>query len=323
MGEYIFKRLLMMIPVILGISLIIFSIMNLTKGDPAKLILGEGATQEAIEQTREELGLNDPFVVRFFRYVYHASFGDFGNSYRTGNPVSKEIFARFPTTFYIAFFGIAFATLVAIPVGVISAVKQYSMIDVGTTIVAMLLTSMPGFFVGMLLILVFALILGILPATGISTYKHFIMPSVAVASVTMANFIRMTRSTMLEVIRQDYVRTAKAKGASPRRVIFTHCLRNALLPVITVIGINFGVQLGGTIMIEAVFAIPGLGTYMITAIRQKDIPAVMGSVIFAAVIAGGINLLVDILYAYIDPRIKSQYERVSGWFSRGKKQRAV
>jgi peptide/nickel transport system permease protein len=223
--------------------------------------------------------------------------------------VSEEIFSRFPTTFYIAFLGILFATLFAIPVGVISAVKQYSAVDVLTTVAAMLLTSMPGFFVGMLLILVFALMLRIFPATGIATWRHFILPSLSVASVTMANFIRMTRSTMLEVIRQDYVRTARAKGASMRRVIFTHCLRNSLLPVVTVIGINFGVQLGGTIMIEAVFAIPGLGTYMINAIRQKDIPAVMGSVIFAAIVAGIVNLIVDILYAYIDPRVKSHYER--------------
>jgi peptide/nickel transport system permease protein len=307
--RYIGQRLLMMIPVILGISFIIFSIMNLTKGDPARLILGEGATLEAIEAKREELGLNDAFIVRYAKYIARVAIGDFGRSYRTDAPVSEEIFSRFPTTFYIAFLGILFATLFAVPVGVISAVKQYSAIDIITTVVAMLLTSMPGFFVGMLLILSFALMLRIFPATGIGTWRHFILPSLSVASVTMANFIRMTRSTMLEVIRQDYVRTARAKGASMRRVIFTHCLRNSLLPVVTVVGINFGVQLGGTIMIEAVFAIPGLGTYMINAIRQKDIPAVMGSVIFAAIVAGIINLAVDILYAYIDPRVKSHYER--------------
>ncbi|MDR0647979.1 MAG: ABC transporter permease [Synergistaceae bacterium] len=309
MIRYIGQRLLMMIPVILGISFIIFSIMNLTKGDPARLILGEGATLEAIEAKREELGLNDAFIVRYAKYIARVAIGDFGRSYRTDAPVSEEIFSRFPTTFYIAFLGILFATLFAVPVGVISAVKQYSAIDIITTVVAMLLTSMPGFFVGMLLILSFALMLRIFPATGIGTWRHFILPSLSVASVTMANFIRMTRSTMLEVIRQDYVRTARAKGASMRRVIFTHCLRNSLLPVVTVVGINFGVQLGGTIMIEAVFAIPGLGTYMINAIRQKDIPAVMGSVIFAAIVAGIINLAVDILYAYIDPRVKSHYER--------------
>jgi peptide/nickel transport system permease protein len=309
--KYIGQRLLMMIPVILGISFIIFSIMNLTKGDPARLILGEGATLEAIEGKREELGLNDHFIVRYAKYISRVAVGDFGRSYRTDAPVSEEIFSRFPTTFYIAFLGILFATLFAVPVGVISAVKQYSAIDIITTVVAMLLTSMPGFFVGMLLILSFALMLRIFPATGIGTWKHFILPSLSVASVTMANFIRMTRSTMLEVIRQDYVRTARAKGASIRRVIFTHCLRNSLLPVVTVIGINFGIQLGGTIMIEAVFAIPGLGTYMINAIRQKDIPAVMGSVIFAAIVAGIVNLSVDILYAYIDPRVKSHYEKFS------------
>ena len=173
----------------------------------------------------------------------------------------------------------------------------------------MLLTAMPGFFVGMLLILLFALKLNILPATGISSWKHFVLPSLAVASVTMATFIRMTRSTMLEVIRQDYVRTARAKGASKPRIVFRHCLRNALLPIVTVIGMNFAHQLGGTVMIEAVFAIPGLGSHMVTAVRQKDTPVVMASIIFVAIVAGLMNLLVDILYTYIDPRVKTQYTK--------------
>ena len=172
-----------------------------------------------------------------------------------------------------------------------------------------MLTAMPGFFVGMLLILVLNLKLDLLPATGISSWQHFIMPSLAVASVTMATFIRMTRSTMLEVIRQDYVRTARAKGASHPRIVFKHCLRNALLPIVTVIGMNFAHQLGGTVMIEAVFAIPGLGSHMVTAVRQKDTPVVMAAVIFVAVVAGLVNLLVDILYTYIDPRVKTQYTK--------------
>lgn len=307
MLRYIFKRLLMMIPVIFGISLIIFTIMSLTPGDPARLILGEDAPPEEIAALRAELGLDDPFPVRFAEYVGNALKGDFGNSYRNRQPVFKEIFARFPTTFYIAFFGILIAVCVGLPIGILSAVKQYSIVDTLSTMGAMLLTAMPGFFVGMLLILLFALKLGILPATGITTWKHFILPSLAVASVTMATFIRMTRSTMLEVIRQDYVRTAKAKGASRRRIVFRHCLRNALLPIVTVIGMNFAHQLGGTVMIEAVFAIPGLGSHMVTAVRQKDTPVVMASIIFVAIVAGLMNLLVDILYTFIDPRVKTQY----------------
>ncbi|HOG01654.1 MAG TPA: ABC transporter permease [Clostridia bacterium] len=309
MLRYILKRLLMMIPVILGISFIIFTIMSLTPGDPARLILGEDAPAEDVVKLRMELGLDDPFPTRFARYIANALRGDFGTSYRTRQPVFKEIFSRLPTTFMIAFFGILIAVTIGLPIGIISAVKQYSLIDTVSTIAAMLLTAMPGFFVGMLLILLCALKLGILPATGIATWKHFIMPSLAVASVTMATFIRMTRSTMLEVIRQDYVRTARAKGASKPLIVFRHCLRNALLPIVTVIGMNFAHQLGGTVMIEAVFAIPGLGSHMVTAVRQKDTPVVMASIIFVAVVAGLMNLIVDILYTYIDPRVKTQYTK--------------
>ena len=308
MLRYIMKRFLMMIPVILGITFIIFAIMNFTPGDPAKLILGEEATAEDVAKLRTELGLDDPFLVRFARYVINAVQGDFGTSYRNRQPVFNEIFDRFPTTFKVAFFGILIAVFIGVPIGILSAVKQYSIIDTISTIGAMLLTAMPGFFVGMLLILLFALKLNIL-ATGISSWKHFVLPSLAVASVTMATFIRMTRSTMLEVIRQDYVRTARAKGASESRIVFRHCLRNALLPIITVIGMNFAHQLGGTVMIEAVFAIPGLGSHMVTAVRQKDTPVVMASIIFVAVVAGLMNLLVDILYTYIDPRVKTQYTK--------------
>lgn len=309
MLRYIIKRLLMLIPVLLGIAFIIFSIMNLTPGDPARMILGEEATKEQIELKREELGLDKPFLVRYVNYVANACRGNFGNSYRNGKPVVNEIADRFPTTFRIAFLGILIAVCVGLPIGIVSACKQYSILDTISTAGAMLLTAMPGFFVGMLLILLFNIRLKLLPATGIETWKHYLMPSLAVASVTMAGFIRMTRSTMLEVIRQDYVRTARAKGATEQRVIFRHCLRNALLPVITVIGMNFAAQLGGTVMIEQVFAIPGLGTHMVTALRQKDIPVVMGCVIFVALVAGIANLIVDILYTYIDPRVKTMYAK--------------
>ncbi len=307
MIKFIIKRLLMLIPVLLGISFIIFAIMSLTPGDPVRMKLGDGATEEEITAMRDEMGLNDPFLVQYVRYVKNALHGDFGKSYRNNVDVFGELMARFPNTLRLAVFGILISVLIGIPVGVISAVKQYSAADNIITILALLMTSLPSFWLGLMMILLFANKLHLLPATGVDTWKHFIMPSIAVAATTLATLIRMTRSTMLDVIRQDYVRTAKAKGASDRAIVFRHELRNALLPVITVIGVNFGSLLGGAMIAETVFAIPGLGSLMVASVRAKDTPMVMASVLFVAVAVGVINLIVDILYAYVDPRIKSQY----------------
>ena len=299
----------MLIPVILGISFIIFSIMSLSPGDPARLILGENASEEQVHELRIQMGLDNPFVIRYADYIFDAVRGDFGKSYRNGIPVFEEIFSRFPNTIKLAFWGITLSIVIGIPVGIISAVKQYTIIDSLSLVAAMLLTSIPAFWLGLMLILVFSLKLDLLPTTGVDTWKNFVMPSVTLAAGTMATLIRMTRSTMLEVIRQDYIRTAKAKGAGERRIVFKHALRNALLPVVTVIGINFGFQLGGAMIIETVFAMPGLGTLMITSVRMRDTPMVMASVLFVAVAIGITNLAVDILYAYIDPRIRAQYAK--------------
>lgn len=203
--------------------------------------------------------------------------------------------------------GTALSAIVGVSVGIISAVKQYSIIDSVSMITAMLLTSIPAFWMGLMLILLFSVKLDWLPATGIDTWKHFILPSISVAINTMASLIRLTRSSMLEVIRADYIRTAKAKGATEKHIVFKHALRNALLPVITQIGINFGLQLGGAIVIEQVFAIPGLGTLMINSVRSKDTPMVMMSITFVAIAAGIVNLIVDLLYTFIDPRVKSSF----------------
>lgn len=309
MLKFIFKRLLMIIPVIIGISFIIFSIMALTPGDPARLILGESASQTDVEQLREEMGLNDNFVIRYVDYMEDVVRGDFGLSYRNKIPVYDEVFARFPNTLILAFWGISLSVLIGVPIGIISAVKQYSILDTMSLGAALVLASIPAFWLGLMLILLFSLKLNLLPSTGVETWKNFILPSITLAAGTMATLIRMTRSTMLEVIRQDYIRTAKAKGAGERRIIFKHALRNALLPVITIIGINFGFQLGGAMIIETVFAMPGLGTLMITSVRMKDTPMVMASVLFVAVAVSLVNLLVDLLYSFIDPRIKSQYAK--------------
>ena len=307
MPKYVAKRLLLMIPVIVGISLILFIIMDLTPGDPARSMLGEYARQEDVDALREEMGLNDPFAVRYGRYLADAVRGDLGESYRTNIPVVEEIVARFPATLKIAFLAILFAMLIGIPVGIISAVRQYSFVDFGSMATALLFTSVPPFWLGLMMILLFSLKLGWLPAVGADTWKHFIMPAAALSAAQMATMIRMTRSTMLEVIRQDYIRTAKAKGATQRRVVFKHALRNALLPVVTVVGMGFGNLLGGSLIIENVFGISGLGTLMVNSVKSKDSPMLIASVMFAALVGGLVNLGVDILYTYIDPRVKSQY----------------
>ena len=307
MLKYIGKRLLLMLPVILGISFILFTIMDLTPGDPARVILGEYASQDEINALREEMGLNDNFFVRYGRYVADAVTGDFGTSYRSSTPVVEEIAARFPATLQIAMLAMFIAVLIGIPVGIISAVRQYSFADILSTVAALAFTSIPAFWLGLLLILLFSVRLKLLPAVGSDTWKHMLMPAVSLAAAQMATIIRMTRSTMLEVIRQDYIRTAKAKGAPQKRIVFHHAIKNALLPVITTVGLSMGNLLGGAVIIENVFGISGLGTLMVNSVKSKDTPMLIGSVMFAAVVAGLVNLAVDVLYTYIDPRIKAQF----------------
>ena len=296
-----------MLPVVLGISFILFTIMDLTPGDPARVILGEYASQEDVDALREEMGLNDNFFVRYGKYIVSAVTGDLGQSYRTGVPVVEEIAARFPVTLKIAVMAMFIAVFIGIPVGIISAVRQYSFADIVATMSALAFTSIPAFWLGLLLILLLSVQLHLLPAIGSDSWKHLIMPSVSLAAAQMATIMRMTRSTMLEVIRQDYIRTAKAKGAEPRRIIFHHAIKNALLPVITTVGLSISNLLGGALIIENVFGISGLGTLMVNSVKSKDAPMLIGSVMFAAVVAGLVNLSVDVLYTYIDPRIKAQF----------------
>lgn len=298
-----------MIPVLLGITFVVFTIMELSPGDPASYLLGEGARQEDIDALREEMGLNRPFLVRYVSYIGDAVQGDLGDSYRTKISVSEDIVRKFPNTFIIAFFGLMLALLIGVPLGIYSAVKQYSIVDIASQVLAMFLSSMPAFFVGMLLLLAFSLTLKWFPATMQGGASSYVLPSLAVTAATLAGYVRMTRSAMLEVIRQDYVRTAKAKGAGQGRIIFRHCLRNSLLPIITQVGMSFATLMGGAVVVESVFSISGIGTYVLAGVRGKDIPVVMGVVIVIAVFSCLVNLLVDIVYAFIDPRIKTQYIR--------------
>ena len=309
MIKYILKRVALMIPVILGISIIIFGIMEISPGDPVRMMLGEGASDEAIQEFKEEMGLSGNAVSRYLNYMYNAIQGDLGTSYRTKNEVTKDLMIRFPVTFTITTWGVLIAILFGIPLGILSAVKQYSLVDMAGQVSAMLLMAVPAFFLGLLLMLYFSLTLKWVPATGWGSWKHIILPCISIAAAVLANFMRMTRSTMLEIIRQDFVRTARAKGANQFRVIFKHALPNALLPVITSIGLLYAYLMGGAVVIENVFAINGLGTYVVNAVRNKDYPAVMGTILFLAAILCVINLIVDLTYAYIDPRIKSQYAK--------------
>ena len=307
MYKYILRRLLLLIPTLMGVILIVFMIMEMVPGTPASVILGIYAPQEAIDYLNEELGFNRPYLVRFTDYVLKALQGDLGNSYISRKPVINEIMARFPNTFILAVFSVTTSALLGIPLGILSAVKQYSALDIISTATALFLAAIPGFWLGMMLIIFFSLKLGWFPANGIGSPWHYVLPTITLALPGSAGLLRMTRTTMLETIRQDYIRTARAKGATERSVVLDHALKNAMLPVITSLGMRFGFMLGGTILTEAVFGLPGLGTLMINAIRQKDIPQVMGSIIYLAVFFCLIMLIVDLIYAFIDPRIKARY----------------
>lgn len=307
MHRFIVKRLLLLIPVLLGVSLLVFAIMSFTPGDPAQLILGENAPPEAVAELREEMGLNDPFVLRYARFVGNAVMGDLGQSYTSGRDVFDEIFSRFPNTLILAALGVIIAVLIGIPVGIISATRQYSMIDSGSMIFALLGVSMPNFWLGLMMILLFSVNLGWVPSGGYSDWSSLIMPAITLGTGSAAIITRMTRSSMLEVIRQDYIRTARAKGVAENVVINQHALKNALIPVITVIGLQFGYLLGGAVLTETVFSWPGVGRMMVDAIRQKDAPTVLGTVVFLATTFSLVNLMVDLLYGFVDPRIKSQY----------------
>jgi len=308
MLKFIGKRVLMLIPVLIGVSLIVFTLMQLSPGDPAMIILGAQAAPEDIAILREEMGLNDPLVVQFFRFLLGMFKLDFGTSYKDGMPVLSRLLEALPYTAQLTFSAVLLALIVGIPAGIISATKQYSIFDRVATVAALIGFSTPNFWLSIMLILVFSVNLQWLPVSGTGSILHLVLPSIALGLQSAAVFTRMTRSSMLEVLNMDYIRTARAKGLSERVVILKHALKNALIPVITVVGLQIGLLFGGAILTETVFAWPGVGRLMIDSIRAKDTPVVQGGVIFTASIFVFINLLVDILYAYVDPRVKAQYK---------------
>lgn len=309
MIRYIIKRVLWLIPILLGVTFLVFTIMYLSPGDPAMLILGESANQQELEALRAEMGLDRSFIVQFLSYVKSVFIDfDLGRSYVSNRSILDEILVRLPNTIRLASWSILLATIIGVPMGVISATKPYSLIDNFVTMISLIGVSMPTFWQGLLLIILFTSMLGWLPATGFTSWQQMIMPVITLATTSLGTIARITRSSMMDVLDQDYIRTSHAKGVSEQKVIYKHALRNALIPTVTVIGLQFGVLLGGAVLTETVFSINGIGTLMVNAIRTRDTLMVQGGVLFIAFIFTIVNLCVDILYGYIDPRIKAQYK---------------
>ena len=320
MIKFIIKRLVALIPVLIGVSLLVFFILDLAPGDPAKTILGEQARPEDIAALREEMGLDDPFFVRYGRYMWDLVHGDLGTSYKTRDPVGEEVWARLPNTFKLAATSTIIAIVLALPLGVIAAIKQNTLFDGVSMFISLLGISIPIFWFGLLLILLFSVTLGWFPVSGADQgLKSLVLPSLALGFQHMAAIARTTRSSMLEQIRQDYIRTAKAKGQTYWMVILRHALKNAMIPIVTVIGLQLGVLLAGSIVTEVIFSINGVGKYLVDSMNARDYAAVRGCVLLIAFVSAILNLIVDIIYTYIDPRMKTMYESSKGGFFRFKK----
>lgn len=313
MKKFVLKRILWLIPVALGVAILIFTILHFTPGDPAVMILGSTATVEDRVALRTQMGLEDPYIVQLLRFLKQTFLEfDLGTSYFTNKPVMEEILSRFPNTVILALGSMLLSCIIGIPLGIIAAVNQNKLGDRIAMVVALAGISMPAFWVGLLLVLFFSLQLGWLPPSGVGSWRNFVLPIVATSLGGIATLARLVRSSMLDVIRADYVTTARAKGVTKMHSVWQHALPNALIPVITQVGTSFGKTLGGTIVVETVFGIPGIGSYMLSAVNNRDYPIVQGCVVFLALAFSVVVLLVDIIYAYIDPRIKAQYAKKEG-----------
>ena len=322
MIKYVVKRLLLLIPVFLGVTFVIFFIVRLSPADPVTAILGINITEEQYLAKQAELGLDKPLLIQYVNYVINIiTHLDLGISYSSGRSVSIMIAERFVITLKLGFLGMALPLILVIPSGIISATRQYSPIDRVVTFGSLLFASVPAFFSALLLMLFFSVKLGWLPPSGIASWDAWIMPVIAVGMSPVAGITRMTRSSMLDVIRQDYVRTARAKGLSERTIIFRHELKNAIIPVLTIVGVQIGSIMAGSVVVESIFSVPGMGSMIKKAISDQDYNLVQGSVVVIALVICAINLIVDLIYAFIDPRIKAQYK--GGDTSRRKRRKGV
>ena len=331
MKWYVIKRLLQIIPVVLGVTLIAFALIHLAPGDPVRTMLGQHATQQEIDETRAKYGLDQPLYVQYFIWLGDVLQGDLGRSILSHEQVTTEIASRFPNTIELAIAAMIFAIIIGVVAGIISATKQYSIADYSVMGVALFGISMPVFWLGIMLMMIFGVFLGWLPIGGridlllpfnritgfmiidsiitangaalISVLRHLILPAIALGTIPMAIIARTTRSSMLEILRQDFIRTERAKGLSERKVIYKHAIRNAMVPVVTVIGLNFGLLLSGAILTETVFSWPGVGRLVVDAVYARDYPLVIGCILVFALVFVIVNLITDLLYTYIDPRI--------------------
>lgn len=304
MHVYIAKRILQAIPVLIIVSIIVFSLINFLPGCPATTILGEDATGAEIQRLREAMGLNRPLYVQYLDWVGGIVQGDFGTSLRDGREVFPTLMRRLPATIQLLIFSLGVSIIIGIPIGVLSAVRQNTIVDMFARVFALLGVSIPNFWLGLMLILVFSYYLGWLPASGRGGIEHLIMPSIALGTASAGLITRLTRSSMLEIIRTDFIRTARSKGLKEQRVIFGHALKNALLPVTTVVGLQMGYRLGGSVITEAVFAYPGIGHFTYERLLARDFPVIMGNLFLFALMFIVINLITDITYGFLDPRIR-------------------
>ncbi|MGI6604779.1 MAG: ABC transporter permease [bacterium] len=304
MLKYALRRLLMLIPLLLVVSILIFSMIHMMPGDPAEVIAGEGAQPEDIENVRRSLGLDRPLHEQYIAWASKALRGDFGTSIRTGRPVSTEIGFRFLNTIRLSVISIVIATIIGLTSGIISATRRYSIYDNATMVIALIGISITPFYLGLMLMLFFSVRLGWFPLMGLESWTGIVLPALTLAARPLAMIARMTRSSMLEVMGQDYILTARAQGLPERVIIFKHALRNAMNTVITVIGVQFGHQLGGAVITETVFALPGIGRLAVESIKARDFPTVQAAILVVAASFVIINLLVDLLYAYVNPRIR-------------------
>lgn len=309
MIKYVIKRILLLIPILMGITLIVLIFIDIAPGDPAQMILGNDASQEEIQELRDELGLNDRFFVRYFRFWKNALQGDFGTSYMNNRLVSDELFARFKYTLTIATFSVALSVLIGIPLGIYAATHQYSWKDNAAVALSLFCVSMPSFWFALLIIQLFSVKLQWLPPAGIESWQGWIMPTLSLALGYIATITRQMRSNMLEVIRQDYIITARAKGMSERKILYRHALKNAIIPIVQIVGTMFGASLGGAMIAEVIFSVPGLGNYMITGLTNRDYPVIQATTFFMSLVFSVVILLIDVAFAFIDPRIRSQYVR--------------
>ena len=308
MGKYVLKRILIMIPTLLVVIFIIFALINIMPGDPGRIMLGQDAAQEDVDAINAMLRMDKPLVVRYILYIWDALHLDFGISLLTRQPVFSDLFAKIPITFILALGGTVTSVLIGVPLGVISAVKEHTLLDSSLSVISLLIAAIPSFWMSIMMILLFSATLHLLPSSGIGSPLHYVMPILSLCLGNAAYYQRMTRSAMQETLRQEYIKTARAKGASSARTIVVHALRNALMMVVTQMTLSFTAMMGGSMLTETIFGLPGVGATILQAINMKDIPMIMASTIFVTLTLMTGLLLVDIVNAFLDPRVRARYK---------------